>query len=93
MSSFDSENNEPQQSTSSINSSMSDEYKATYTSLLLQYVTSPQKWRDFIKFLLLLLTLVLTVFSVIAGFMGLSKIDQVDTLTKILYSLTTTPPQ
>lgn len=78
--------NEPQQSSSSITSVSSDEFK----SMLLQYVTSPQKWRDCIKILILIATFLVTVFSVIAAYLGLSKIDQVETLTKILYSLTTT---
>lgn len=82
----DEENNEPQQSTSSISSVSSEEFK----TMLLQYVTSPQKWRDFIKILILITTFIITVFSVIAAYMGLSKIDQVDALAKILYSLTTT---
>ena len=85
--SSDSEN-EPQQSTSSLSSISSDDFK----SMLLQYVTSPQKWRDCVKILILIATLILTVFSVIAASMGLTKIDQVDQIAKLLYTLTTAAP-
>lgn len=83
----DEENNEPSKSFESSTSSVSsDEIK----SMLLQYVTSPQKWRDCIKILILVSTFIITVFSVIAAYMGLTKIDQVSALTQLLYSLTTT---
>lgn len=88
MSSSDEEvSREPAQSSESLSSSVSsDEFK----SMLLQYVTSPQKWRDCIKILILVATFIITVFSVIAAYMGLTKIDQVSALTQLLYSLTTT---
>lgn len=83
----DDDKNEPQQSSSSITSMSSDEYK----NILLQYVTSPQKWRDLVKILILIATLFLTVLSLVGAYLGLSKMDQVNTFTHLLYSLTTTP--